>query len=121
MLFDPNRGAPHSIGQWFNTSAFVTNAAQIPEFVKSGSVMFLDWPFHIDMNQVRREAEGEAPAAERGAVLEAIWLYGKEVGRLDGDTGKGSGRKKKRAGSAGRVSSRSGIEALLEEWDMAPM
>ena len=23
-----------------------------------------------------------------GAVLEAIWLYGKEVGRLDGDTGK---------------------------------
>ena len=27
-----------------------------------------------------------------GAVLEAIWLYGRAVGRLDGDTGKEVGR-----------------------------
>ncbi len=37
---------------------------QIPEFVRDGDVMFLDWPFHFDMSELRRTA---ARAGEDGA------------------------------------------------------
>lgn len=45
---------------------------QIPHFVKAGSVMLLDWPFHIDMDDIRGKAEAEGDSPAMRALLLAM-------------------------------------------------
>ena len=40
-------------------------ADQIPEFVNSGDIMFLDWPFHLEMADVRRAVSADAASGCR--------------------------------------------------------
>jgi len=45
---------------------------QIPTFVKSGDVMLLDWPFHVDREDVRKKANDATLAAHQRALAQAI-------------------------------------------------
>jgi len=45
---------------------------QVPRFVKSGSVMFLDWILHFDMDDLRRRAEREGNSPAIKALLQAM-------------------------------------------------
>jgi hypothetical protein len=55
---------------------------QIPEFVRNGDVMFLDWPFHVEMSELRQTAAraGESDAQNRDWAQLHIRLEATPIG-----------------------------------------